>query len=1071
MCPACCTLCPNLQVRREALLTLTALVNAVVPPPAPDMPSTSAAAGAPQADAAATPSGALEALAALRARLLEAADGTRHDGVPAVRAASVEARAAAMRLPGPPGGSPGAAPDAEASPPPSRRSTPRRSPLRRPAAASGAGPAVEAAPSGGLAVRVAPPRFRRPEGAPEEFLDFGVQVFAPPSPPPRRGRGSPGAEGDASPARASDQDTQAASGGGSAAVFYPSPDYGGPRSLRRSIDAASQTGEAAPGSPGWPSATSSPQPQWLRHVLQSGAEALMGASPGSPGGAAGSAAGSAGWGMDHRFTGRVEIVVGSPAEVEAAAEQQRARASAAGGGLFPEGVSACSGSPHSPYRGHVATASRDGSPLRPRPAAPPPPHYPGSPHNPVAQSQNTGFLPEPSAQPPAAEPQLRAAPELPPPPGAAAGSPVADVVARVLRRVLPGGPGGSLGVDSQTQAELLRLGQAVLRATGQAGDDGAHEHAVASMPPQAGAADQEAAYCSAAALLSGEGANSGQSSQLSSQPGSLPSGGPSSAPTGIAPPGGSLPSSLAPSRASSRAGLAGALSAVRRASSRVGGLLEELSVAGGIGALPVPAPATGYGSSGGSDGAGIQDGALYHSGSAAAASSSESMAPAGAFDAAEQPVGMAAAPPESPALAAAITSALPQLHSLLGLLQQPFGGADQGQGVPMGVPQTSDGPVPASGQGTPATSSRANSLPRGSLNGTPSQRRLQQPHGTEHEAHEVTVLQLQEGPAHVAAVDPVDGEGPQEQEGVGEPQGRHHQRRQWQPWDATEEQRQQQQPGQHLVWQEQPQPGVRVSVERHDILQPPQQQPEHEEDADEEVAEDDDEEEELHLQQASQWLSRPQGEQQRQQQQRPQQQGEMEQQPWESLGGSCLHPIKGTTGAGAPSPRRRGLLRPLSSPGPGRWAALDPAAHAAAVARAAWTGAGVEAESSEGADLLMALSWRLQRLARGFGQRGSWSGEGEGEGEGEAPESVGTPSPSMARARFPAGGARAGAGGGRSPPRRVASSPSVAARGGGAQEARWLSHEEDERLAQQVPLSQAGAEGMHAQQPGAAGAH
>jgi hypothetical protein len=896
------------QVRRESLLTLTALVDVIAPPePGAGRPGSGASASA-------TPSGALEALAALRPRLLEAVDSTRHDAVPAVRAASAEARAATLRLPGPPVGSPGAPADGSAP-----QAALRRSPLRKPAAVGGGAAAAGEGP--GLSVRMPPPAFRRPPPPPGDFLDFGVQVFAPPSPPPRARRDSPAPGGDVSPARASDQDA--------AGLYccYPEPDHVGP-TLRRSMDVASQTGGPDWGSPGADAAGS---PFGLQQALQSGAEALL-VPPGSPG-----ACGSPGWGMDHRFTGRVEIVVGSPAEVEAAAEQQRLRsAAAAAAGSFLGAGSAYSGSPHSPYRGPGAHApgSRDGSPLRPRAAARP------------------GVAPEPP-------------PSL--------GSPVADVVARVLQRVLPAGGAGGLGVSPETQDDLLRLGQAVLGAPGELGQEPPPPTAVqrARSPFADAAADAGALAAHAAGF-----------------PGDHPGDGPVTS------------GSLAASRASSRASLAGALRAVRQASSRIGGLLEELSVGAGIGAGPVAVPIIDAGA-----GAGACSGGSGGSGGLG-----------GGPEEQEEPLQQQtctpyAAGPGSPGLAAAIETALPQLHNTLGLLQQPQGVVDDAHGLPQAAPGGASPRVPS-----PSSRSPSRSASRALSHCSPSRSRSPSPSPSPGPSRSPSRSQSQ-WPAEQSGYDQVEAnQWQQHSEALtaaaatqpGEPCGRTHQRRHWQRWEKPQ---QAPEPAQQLpppLAQQQP-PGVRVSVQRHE----------------------------------QRYSLPPQSPTPLQQPPLPQQQ--LQQQPgaWHTADGKGAWDYE----AGHAPRRADSQHSPYAdrapaydAPGPG----MDPAAHtaAAAAAPAAWKGGGARAESSESADLLMALSWRLQRLARGFGATSA--------GAEEAPEEVSTPSPSMRRAhgppRFPA--AAAAAAGGRSPSQMAGATPDAAARL--AAQRWWPSHEEDERLAQQV---------------------
>ncbi|GBF99951.1 hypothetical protein Rsub_12644 [Raphidocelis subcapitata] len=276
------------QVRREALQTLAALLTMVQadaepPAPAPE-PSNGAVEGVPERTArqASTSSGALEALTALRQRLLDALEGCRHDTVAAVREAAAEARSAAAAMAGrrtssDPGGwgfscggasswrgtsgggggafngrgtSGGGALSGRGtsgggggwpSPgPPSPQRT-RRSPLKTPIAVRTSG-VVTSSATGYAAAH----RFHRPAPPENGVLDFGIQVFAPPS--PTRAQPSAGGASAASPGRPSDSGH-----------------------LRSSIDAASQTGggggeealgAALPqwsygGAEGWGAATSS----------------------------------------------------------------------------------------------------------------------------------------------------------------------------------------------------------------------------------------------------------------------------------------------------------------------------------------------------------------------------------------------------------------------------------------------------------------------------------------------------------------------------------------------------------------------------------------------------------------------------------------------------------------------------------------------------------------------------------------------------------------------------------------------------------------------------------------------
>ena len=174
------------QVRREALQTLETMLltvqaeGAATPALAAEQ-STAAVEGVPERPKSAAPpllgSGAYEALSAQRSRLLAALEGCRHDSIAAVRAAAAQARTAALGLAVRVTGSSTAdsshvgAPEGAAVSPgrPRRPRSIYRSPLKMPAAV-GAG---------------CRPIFHRHKLRPGELQDFGVQVYAPPSPPRR----------------------------------------------------------------------------------------------------------------------------------------------------------------------------------------------------------------------------------------------------------------------------------------------------------------------------------------------------------------------------------------------------------------------------------------------------------------------------------------------------------------------------------------------------------------------------------------------------------------------------------------------------------------------------------------------------------------------------------------------------------------------------------------------------------------------------------------------------------------------------------------------------------------------
>ncbi|KAI8475936.1 MAG: hypothetical protein J3K34DRAFT_517093 [Monoraphidium minutum] len=297
------------QVRREALHTLAALVTTVQADHAAS--GAASAPGAPHAPGAGPGSGAMEALSAHRARLLAALEGCRYDAIAAVRLAAAEARSAVLMLPEPPeaagdggacadgGGGSDATRGGGASP---ARAKPGRSPLKK--------PAVVSAGKG----------FQRPAALGGELLDFGVQVFAPPSPPRRGGQRLD--DDDASPGRGQDQDAAALAG------------------LRSSVDAFSQT---PGGHGGWPPAQDAAlPPPWL-HRLHDGA------SPGalrSTGAAAGDLAAPAAepdgarLEVAHHVHGRVEIVVGSAAELDASRAAHDAAAVAAAAGAVAAAAAA-----------------------------------------------------------------------------------------------------------------------------------------------------------------------------------------------------------------------------------------------------------------------------------------------------------------------------------------------------------------------------------------------------------------------------------------------------------------------------------------------------------------------------------------------------------------------------------------------------------------------------------------------------------------------------------------------------------------------------------------------------------
>jgi hypothetical protein len=263
-------------------------------------------------------SGALEALSAQRARLLAAVESCRFDQVAAVRHAAAQARAAVLRLPDPAYRAGGGERDGSSSPvgagggggrsvsPLRRRAGPHpRSPLRIPATVISASSAAAAA---------ANPHDARAFHRPQQLeagglLDFGVQVFAPPSPPRGLGRQPQGratlpaaaaaAESDASPmspARGAEQTRG-----------------GGLPPTRQSIDTASQTNGGG-GDGGDASASYSPgrgrappgSPPWLQRLDASDGAHPGRASPGAEGGCVEVA---------HLFHGRVEIVCGSPSEI------------------------------------------------------------------------------------------------------------------------------------------------------------------------------------------------------------------------------------------------------------------------------------------------------------------------------------------------------------------------------------------------------------------------------------------------------------------------------------------------------------------------------------------------------------------------------------------------------------------------------------------------------------------------------------------------------------------------------------------------------------------------------------
>lgn len=141
-------------------------------------PSSGAVEGIPerQGGVAAPPlgSGAYEALSAQRSRLLAALDGCRHDAIAAVRAAAGEARAAAAGLAARPsesgfkgGSAGGGSGDGGSGGGGGGRASPRRRSLKTLLAPSSS--ALQG--------------FQRPKLAPGELSDFGIQVYAPPSPP------------------------------------------------------------------------------------------------------------------------------------------------------------------------------------------------------------------------------------------------------------------------------------------------------------------------------------------------------------------------------------------------------------------------------------------------------------------------------------------------------------------------------------------------------------------------------------------------------------------------------------------------------------------------------------------------------------------------------------------------------------------------------------------------------------------------------------------------------------------------------------------------------------------------
>jgi len=246
--------------------------------------------------AVAVGSGAFEALATQRSRLLTAVEKCRYDQVATVRAAAAEVRSAVLRLPdsdpqngleGEDGGGSPVRSRGASSPSPQRRCTRLRSPLRIPATIISASTAATAASPSSRS-------FQHPRPAAGSLLDFGVQVFAPPSPPRRIPLPPPLQQQQQEEGGDLLDDTPLSSPGG----VDQSPSYhhhhdNDNAALQTEAEAAAAAAATGVHSPGASS------PPWLYRVHAGG-------EGGSPGGCVEVA---------HRFHGRVEIVCGSPAEI------------------------------------------------------------------------------------------------------------------------------------------------------------------------------------------------------------------------------------------------------------------------------------------------------------------------------------------------------------------------------------------------------------------------------------------------------------------------------------------------------------------------------------------------------------------------------------------------------------------------------------------------------------------------------------------------------------------------------------------------------------------------------------
>lgn len=512
---------PLSQVRREALQTLAVVLITVQADAA--MPGAELGSGTTSSSwqqgpdvaqqsvlqgvcVAASGSGAMQALISQRQRVLFTLEGSRYDQIAAVRVAAAEARAAALKIPEPApmasssGVRDAAAGTAAASAPPSANKW-HRTPLKAPAVISAS----------------AAHHFQRPKPQLGELLDFGVQVFAPPSPTRhRQQQEQQQRQDDASPRGThDDQDVRRQQ-----------------HVLRRSVDAASQAGGLAGGDwalLGGPDGDMSPP--WLRHVqgLHDGAPRPL--ISGGGGGVVGSPD-TARLEVAHHVHGRVEIVYGTPADMGPPRE----------GGV------------------HVGAEALHGPGPMQQLTAP-------------ADSQIAG-VGMPGTGPSPARGQAAI-------PAALAGSPVGEVVSRVLQRALSGGMAaqqqqhGTSPCMQQTQLQRVlfadgeqRGGELVQQPTGMVHASGSRE--LAALAAEAGGTGAAAPQPARPSYQQVEG-------QQQQQRSALDAGG-----------GMSRTGSRQPSRAASSGSLADALAVVRQANSRVGGLLHELSTSigsskGGVG--------------------------------------------------------------------------------------------------------------------------------------------------------------------------------------------------------------------------------------------------------------------------------------------------------------------------------------------------------------------------------------------------------------------------------------------------------------------------------------------------------